>query len=200
MLTSDQLGIVKQRACGVQLLGAEGEGVDIRIGVGPPPVLEVGIQHGHQVFPHGLCREALRLVVGQSQLGVFPLGELPLGVAVHFHQRSNVDILGQLEAQGLEQLDVEGQAGQPLVAPDYMGGAHQVVVHGVGEVIGGNAVGFQQHMVHIVFRNGQLALYQVVEFELVLNGARRAEAEHPGIASGQLAPGFPPCCRSRQMA
>ena len=97
-----------------------------------------------------------------------------------------MDVFRQLEAQGLEQLDVEGQGGQPLIAPDYMGGAHQVVIHGVGEVIGGNAVGFQQHVVHVVLRNGQLALYQVVKFELVLNGARRAEAEHPGIAGGQL--------------
>ncbi len=62
------------------------------------------------------------------------------------------------EAQRLEKLDVEGQAGQPLIAAHYVGRAHEMVIHGVGEVIGGDAVGLQQHMVHIVLRNGQLAL------------------------------------------
>ena len=46
----------------------------------------------------------------------------------------------QQAAQRLEQLNVEGQAGQPLVTPDHMGGAHQVIVDRVGEMIGRYAV------------------------------------------------------------
>ena len=95
-------------------------------------------------------------------------------------------IFGQLKAQSLKQLNVEGQGGEPLIPPDHMGGAHQVVIHGVGKVVGGDAVGLQKHMVHVVFRNGQLSLYQIVKFELVLNGAGGAEPQHPGVARGQL--------------
>ena len=97
-----------------------------------------------------------------------------------------MDVLGKLKAQGLEQLNMEGQGGQPLVSPDHVGGAHQVVVHGVGKVIGGDAVGLQQHVVHVVFGDGQLALYQVVKLELVLDGAGGAEPQHPGVTGGKL--------------
>ena len=97
-----------------------------------------------------------------------------------------MDVLGQLEAQRLEQLNVEGQAGQPFVAPDDMGGAHEVVIHGVGKVIGGNAVGFEKHVIDVVLRNGQLALYQVVKFELPVNAALGTEPENPGISGSQL--------------
>ena len=36
--------------------------------------------------------------------------------------------------------DVEGKGSHPFVAPDDMGSAHQMIVHGMGKVIGGNAV------------------------------------------------------------
>ena len=97
-----------------------------------------------------------------------------------------MNILGQLEAQRLKQLNVEGQAGQPFVAPDDVGGAHEVVVHGVGEVVGGNAIGFKEHVIDVVLRDGQLALYQIVEFELAVNAALGTEPQHPGISGGQL--------------
>ena len=97
-----------------------------------------------------------------------------------------MDILGQLEAQRLEQLNVEGQAGQPFVAPDDMGGAHEVIVHGMGEVVGGNAIGFKEHVIDVVLRDGQLALYEVVEFELPVNAALGTEPQDPGISGGQL--------------
>ena len=53
-----------------------------------------------------------------------------------------MDIFWKLEAQGFEKLDVEGEAGQPFVTPDHMGGMHQMIVHGVGKMIGGNSIGF----------------------------------------------------------
>ena len=77
-----------------------------------------------------------------------------------------MDILGQLEAQCLEQLNVERQTGQPFVTPHHMGGAHQMVVYCMGEMIGGDAVGFQQHLVDVIFGDGEFAFHQVVEFEL----------------------------------
>ena len=97
-----------------------------------------------------------------------------------------MNILGQLESQGLEQLNVEGQGGQPLIAPDHMGGAHQVVIHGMGKMIGGDAVGFQKNVVNVVFGDGQLSLHQVIELKLVFNAAGGAEPEHPGVSGVQL--------------
>ena len=97
-----------------------------------------------------------------------------------------MNILGQLESQGLEQLNVEGQGGQPLIAPDHMSGAHQVVIHGMGKMIGGDAVGFQKNVVNVVFGDGQLSLHQVIELELVFNAAGGAETEHPGVSGVQL--------------
>ena len=97
-----QLSIVKQGTGGIQLLGAEFEGIDGCIGIGTAPVLKIGVQDGHQIFLNSLDGEALCLVVGQCQLGVLALAEFTLGVAVHLHQRSDMNIFGQLEAQCLE--------------------------------------------------------------------------------------------------
>ena len=70
--------------------------------------------------------------------------------------------LGSEKPERPEQLNVEGQAGQPLIATDYVGGAHEVIVHGVGEVVGGDAVGLQKHLIDVVFRDGERALDQIV--------------------------------------
>ena len=72
-----------------------------------------------------------------------------------------MDVFGQREAQGPEQLNVEGKAGQPLIATDYVGGPHQVIVYGVGKVIGGDTVGLQEHLVDVIFRDGELPFYHV---------------------------------------
>ena len=97
-----------------------------------------------------------------------------------------MDILGQLEAQGLEQLNVEGETGQPFIAPHHMGGAHQVVVHRVGKVVGGNSVGFQKHLVNVILRDRQFSLYQIVKLKLIGHISRGAEAQHPAHSSIQL--------------
>ena len=65
-----------------------------------------------------------------------------------------------------------------------------MIIHCVGEVIGGNAVGFQQNLVDVVFRNGEVSLYQVLVLELVLGGSGGAEAKDPGAAHGQLSLNF----------
>ena len=54
---------------------------------------------------------------------------------------------GQLPAEGLVELDVLGQRRDPLLGADDVGDPHQVVVHHVGEVVGGEAVGLEQHLV-----------------------------------------------------
>ncbi len=53
---------------------------------------------------------------------------------------------------------MEGKTGQPLIATDHVGGPHQVVVDGVGEVVGRDAVGLQQDLIDVVFRDGELPL------------------------------------------
>jgi hypothetical protein len=56
----------------------------------------------------------------------------------------------------------------------------------MGEVVGGNAVGLQQNVINVVLGDGQLALDQIIELELILNGAFAAEAENSGIAGIHL--------------
>ena len=45
-----------------------------------------------------------------------------------------------------------------------------MVVHSVGEGVGGDAVGLKQNVVDVVLGDGQLALDQIVELELVGDG------------------------------
>ena len=97
-----------------------------------------------------------------------------------------MDILGKLKAKGLEQLNVEGKTGQPFVPTDHMGGAHQVVIHRVSKVIGGNTVGFQQYVIYVVLGNGQLSLHQVIKLKLVFDAAGGTKAKDPGLSGRQL--------------
>lgn len=89
-----ELGVVEQGTGGVQLLGGELEFPGVCGGIGPPPVLVVGVQKGHDVLVDGLHREALGFIIGESQLRVLPLAELPLGGSIHLHERADVDVLG----------------------------------------------------------------------------------------------------------
>ena len=63
------------------------------------------------------------------------------------HDGRAVDVGGDLPAEGLVQQIVLGRGGQVLAAPDHMGDAHEVIVHHVGEVVGGQAVPLQQHLI-----------------------------------------------------
>ena len=96
-----------------------------------------------------------------------------------------MDVLRRLEAEGAEELQVERQARQPLVAAHHMGRAHEMVVDGVGEVVGRDAVGLEQDVVDVIFRDGQRALDQVGVLKLILDRAGGAEAQHPGLALRQ---------------
>ena len=72
------------------------------------------------------------------------LGHLVLSVP---HDGGAVNIGGDLPAEGLVQQVILGGGGQILAAPHHMGDAHQVVVDDVGEVIGGQTVPLQQHLI-----------------------------------------------------
>ena len=72
------------------------------------------------------------------------LGHLVVGVP---HNGRAVDIAGNIPTEALVQQVVLGGGGQVLAASDHMGDAHQVVVHHIGKVIGGQAVPLDQHLV-----------------------------------------------------
>ena len=91
-------------------------------------------------------------------------------------------ILRRLKAQGAEELQMEGQTRQPLVAAHHMGRAHQVIVHRMGKVVGRDPVGLEQNLVDVVLRDGQNALDKVGILKLIFHGAGRAEAQHPRLS------------------
>ena len=63
------------------------------------------------------------------------------------HDGGAVDIGGDLPAEGLVQQIVLGGGGEVLAAADHVGDAHQVVIHHVCEVIGGQAVPLDKDLV-----------------------------------------------------
>ena len=75
-----------------------------------------------------------------------------------------MDIGGDLPAEGLIEQIVLGGGGEILRAPDHMGDAHQVVVDDVGEVIGGQSVGLDEHLIvqRLIF-HGDVPEHRVVE-------------------------------------
>ena len=72
------------------------------------------------------------------------LGHLVLGVP---HDGRAVHIGGDVPAKALIEQVILGGRGQILAAADHVGNAHQVVVDDVGEVIGGQAVTLDKHLV-----------------------------------------------------
>ena len=63
------------------------------------------------------------------------------------HNRRAVHIDRDLPAESLIEQVVLGGRGEILTAADYMGDAHEMVVHNVGKVIGGEAVSLQQDLI-----------------------------------------------------
>ena len=68
-------------------------------------------------------------------------------VAVGLQNQRQVGELRPFPAEGLVQQHVQGGTGQPLLAPHHVRDRHQVVVHDVGQVVGGHAVALEQHLV-----------------------------------------------------
>ena len=110
------------------------------VGVCAAPVFKIGICQRQQIFEHAFFRIALFGVIGHGRFGVLALRELSFAAVFLFHDRRNVRVFRHTEAADLEQLDVQRHRGDPFVAADDVRGAHKVVVHRVGEVVGWDAV------------------------------------------------------------
>jgi len=95
------------------------------------------------IVQNGVRQEALSLQILVGGIAV-ALGHLVVLVP---HDGRAVDVGGDLPAEGLVQQIVLGCGGQVLAAPDHVGDAHEVIVHHVGEVVGGQAVPLQQHLI-----------------------------------------------------
>ena len=143
-------------AADVEDLGQLSQGEELPLGVLAPgrPA-----QQGDIVYHRlGQVAHGDEILVGGVALA---LGHL---VVLIPHDGGAVDIGGHLPAEGLIEQVVLGGGGQVLAAPHHVGDAHQVVVHHVGEVVGGQAVGLQQHLVvQGVVVHGDVAEHRVGE-------------------------------------
>ena len=63
-----------------------------------------------------------------------------------------------LKAATFEKLEVDGQGGDPFIAAHNMRGAHEVIIHCMGKVVGWDAVRFEQNDILRVFWHFDLAL------------------------------------------
>ena len=101
------------------------------------------------------------------------------------HHRGAVDIGGHLPPESLVEQIILGGGRQVLAAPDHVGNAHQVVVDDVGEVVGGQAVGLEQHLIvqGAVF-HGDVPKDRVGKGSLPAGG--NFLANHVGYSGGQL--------------
>ena len=98
-----------------------------------------------------------------------------------------MNIGGDLPAKGLVQQIVLGGGAEVLAAPDHVGNAHQMVVHHVGEVVGGQAVPLQQDLVvQGLILHGDVAEADVVEGSGALVGDPLAD--DVGLARRQIGP------------
>ena len=107
-----------------------------------------------------------------------------LGLRIGNHNRSAVDIDGDVPAESLIEQVVLGGGGQVFAASDHMGDAHEVVVNDVGEVIGGQSVGLNEHLiVQVGVVHGHIAIDGVVE-----GGVTGGDllTDDVGFPSGQL--------------
>ena len=97
--------------------------------------------------------------------GAVALGELGhRAVLVLAHNQGQVDVGGNLPAEGFIQQVVLGGGGQVLAAPHHVGDVHQVVVDDVGEVVGGVAVRLEEHLVlDLLVLNGDGAEHRVLK-------------------------------------
>ena len=63
---------------------------------------------------------------------------------------------GRAPAQGAVQQQVLGGGDEPLGAPQHVADAHVVVVHHVGQVVGGEAVRLHDHRVALHLQRGEM--------------------------------------------
>ena len=116
-----------------------------------PVALRGPSQKGH-IVDHGLRDKALldQILIGGMAASLGQLLVLLVG------DERTVDVHRHLPAESVIEAVVLGGRGKVLISPYHMGDAHEMVVHHVGKIVGGIAVGLDQdHIVQfgIVHRN-----------------------------------------------
>ena len=146
-----------------------------------------GPAHEGEVVEHRL-REVARAPVEVEAHRVLALRDLrAVGVA----QQRQVAEDRLLPAEAPVELHVLRQRRQPLLRPDDVGDAHEVVVHHVREVVGGEAVALQQDLVvHLRVVEAHLAAQEVPHDGLA--PARHREADDVRLARRPAALGLVP--------
>ena len=109
-------------------------------------------------------RHPLQREDGESHLVAVPLAQLALSVGLE-QQREVGEVRARvLPSEGFVEQVVQGEGGEPLLAADHVGHLHQVVVHDVGQVVGGKFVGLLPE--HLIIQragvDGDMAADQVV--------------------------------------
>jgi len=129
--------------------------------------------HHRQVVEHRLRHVACALVVVEGD-GVLALADLRL---VRVAQERHVHELGCVPAEGSIELHVLRCGGDPLLGADHMRDLHHVIVHHVGEVVGGVAVALEQHLV-VDLGHVELDVTAQSVLHLNLAGQRHFQANH----------------------
>src|SRR5690606_3005840 len=101
-------------------------------------------------------------------------------------QQRHVAQLRHVPAEIAVQQNVLGCGVDPLLAAQYVGDLHQVVVDHVGQVVGGQTVGLHQHLhVHLFPGNLDLPTQHVIDHADTVLGD--LHAYHVGFAGGDPA-------------
>ena len=127
--------------------------------------------------------------------GAVALGELGhRAILVFAHNQGQVDVGGDLPAEGLIQQVVLGGGGEVFAAPHHMGNVHQVVVDDVGKIVGGVAVRLEEHLVlDLLVLDGDGAEHRVLkggrarQGHLLADDVGRARLQQPlDLLGGQV--------------
>ena len=179
-----ELRHVEQAAADAHLLEIKREFPTVLRGIGSAPVLEVRVEQRHDVFYNALFRIALLDKVADRRLGILSLGELALcaRLLVYLHHLRSVRVFRHSVAAGLEQRDVLGDGGYPLLAANDVCRAHKVVVADVREMISRHAVALQKHLIDYILRHFNFAANHVVKDNSLVLVTLGAEAKNIGLA------------------
>ena len=71
-------------------------------------------------------------------------GEFSAGIP---HNGRDVDISGHFPAEGFIEQVIFGGGGEIFVATDYVRDCHEVIIDDIGEIIGGEAIGFEEDLI-----------------------------------------------------
>ena len=107
-------------------------------------------------------------VVVKAQFGILSLAELALVSCflVNLHQHCSMAVNRHFEAQLAEELHVNRQGHEPFLTTYNMGGAHEVIVNYMGEVICRDTVCLENDGILIVSGHGYFAANSIHDFEV----------------------------------